>query len=91
MAGGAPLKKEFDLPAADAITFRPKFLYMARCKCCGWPGPDTGIELFPEYSREDAAKHAKEIHDSDWSKFDPDLRCRNTPSVKYISSENEDF
>ena len=91
MAGGRPPKKEFDLPAAEAKTFRPKFLYMARCKYCGWPGPNTGVELFSAYSRKDAAKHAKELHDDAWSEYDDSVRCHDAPSVKYISSENEDF
>jgi len=89
--GGPPPKKMFDLPAAEERIFRPKFLYMARCKCCGWPGPDAGVELFPAHNGGEAVALAKKLHDEAWSSFDPLIKCPNTPSVKYISSEDEDF
>jgi hypothetical protein len=85
-AGGDPPRESGNFYAEHV--FRPKFMYAAHCKQCGWPGEGSGVDIVEETCLEEARKTAQKRHNNSWMAYAPQFRCQASVKISHISSED---
>jgi hypothetical protein len=64
----------------------PKFMYVAKCDCCGWPGKD-GAEIITAHEDVEANAKAQKMHDRSHAAYAAHIQCKASVHTTSISSE----